>query len=552
MVDRNPESKVAWTDFFIGEIIAYDLDRENLTLFKIPNLWLEQNPRARFSPVVSLEFSPRDIGKILVGYQEGAVTFTFKQNLAQKYFIYDIPPGALGGDLRPTRDVRKPKLTNAIWHPNGTFILTIHEDGSLVLWDSKDGRKLHARTVQTPNIDQPSASGPASSDEAAGLKEPITKIIWCAKQNPDDTGILVAGGRPASGQNKGLAFLDMGPTPNYQTSSWQVLSTYLEHFRREINIPVPPGAKVVDICCIPRASPYFNGAHDPIALIAMLSSGEIITLSFPSGHTITPTNMIHPFLTLVHPFVNKAVLTPVDRSVWLGLKERRSQGPKFIMGGVEAPNPVKRYADRNVVSMAHADGTVRVWDCGHDDEIENDNVVQVDLARAIGRVNDIEVTEMCLASGSGEMSIGLKTGELAVFRWGNNPSHGHDQPPGANQGPGKLTQITQRTDRGLKTGMLPLTLLDMQQGPVTALKHSQVGFVAAGHQGGSLVIIDLRGPAIIHTAHMSDFIKAPKRSSFLKAKAPEDIQPEWPTQIEFGVMTLEGDGTHGKKTHRLN
>ena len=477
-----------------------------------------------------------------MGYPEGAVTFTFKQNLAQKYFVYEIPPGAPGGDSLPTHEVRRPKLTNAIWHPNGIFILTVHEDASLVLWDTKDGRKLHARTVQTPNIDQPSSSRPGSPSDDAGPKEPVTKIVWCAKANPDDTGLLVAGGRPVGDLNKGLTFLDMGPTPNYQTSSWQVLSTYLERFRRTINLPVPPGAKVVDLCFIPRSSPYFNGAHDPIALIAMLSSGEILTLSFPSGHTITPTNMLHPFLTLVHPFVNKAVLTPVDRSVWLGLKERRLQGPKFVIGGAEAKNPLKRFENRNVVSMAHADGTVRIWDCGHDDEIENGDVVQVDLARAIGRVSNIEVTEMCLASTSGEMSIGLKTGELAVFRWGNNPSYGHEEPPGANQGPGKMTPITQRTDPGLKTGMIPLTLLDMQQGPITALKHGQVGFVAAGYQRGTLVIIDLRGPAIIHTAHVSDFTKAPKRSSFLKNRGSEEGQPEWPTQIEFGVMTLEGEG----------
>ncbi|KAJ5494149.1 hypothetical protein N7463_010236 [Penicillium fimorum] len=525
-----------------GEIIAYDLDRESLTPFRVPNLWLERNPRARFYPVVSLEFSPRDIGKILVGYPEGAVTFTFKQNLAQKYFVYEIPPGAPGGDSLPSHDVRRPKLTKAIWHPNGIFILTVHEDSSLVLWDTKDGRKLHARTVQTPNVDQPGGAGrPGSPGETPGPKEPITKVIWCTKSNPDETGLLVAGGRPAGDQTKGLVFLDMGPTPNYQTSSWQILSSYFERPRRQISLSVPPGAKVVDLCLIPRSSPYFNGAHDPIALIAMLSSGEIITLSFPSGHTITPTNMLHPFLTFVHPFVNKAVLTPVDRSVWLGLRERRLQGPKFAMGGVEAKNPLKRFENRNIICTAHADGTVRVWDCGHDDEIENGDVVQVDLARAIGRVGNIEVTEMSLASGSGEMSIGLKSGEVAVFRWGNNPSYGREESPGANQGPGKLTPITTRTDPGLKTGMLPLTLLDMQQGPVTALKHGQVGFVAAGYQGGTVVIIDLRGPAIIHTAHLPELLKAQKRGGFLKNRGSDEIHPEWATQIEFGVMTLDGE-----------
>lgn len=530
-------------DVILGDVIAYDLDRESLTPFKIPNLWLEQNPRARLCPVVSLAFSPRDIGKILVGYPEGAVTFTFKQNLAQKYFIYDIPAGAPGGDPQShSSTVRRPRLTDAIWHPNGIFILTVHEDTSLVLWDSKDGRRLQARSLQATHVDQVGSSRPDPAGGASGPKEPITKVVWCAKDNPDDTGLLVAGCRPAGDPNKGLTFLDMGPTPNYQTSSWQVLSSYFERTRRHINIPIPPGAHVVTFCLIPRSSPYFAGAHDPIAIIAVLSSGELVTMSFPSGHAITPTNMLHPYLSFVHPFVNKVTLTPVDRSAWLGLKERRAQGPKFIFGGAEAKNPLKRFENRNIISTAHADGTVRLWDAGHDDEIENGEVVQVDLARAVGRTRSVEVTEMSLASGTGELSVGLKSGELVIFRWGNNASYGQEQSPGANQGPGRLTPITNRTDPGLKTGLLPLTLLDMQGGPVTALKHSLVGFVAAGFEGGSFVIIDLRGPAIIHTAHLSEFTKAPKRSSFRKTRGSEDAPAEWPTNIEFGVMTLEDEG----------
>ncbi|KAJ6105830.1 hypothetical protein N7512_009347 [Penicillium capsulatum] len=538
----DPSLEYAFIGLSNGDVIAYDLDRESLTPFRIPNLWLAQNPRARLCPVVSLEFSTRDIGKILVGYPEGAVTFTFKQNAAQKYFIYEVPAGAPGGDPEmPSTGVRRPRLTNAIWHPNGTFVLTVHEDSSLVLWDSKDGRKLQARTLQVANVDQPGSSGRPDTGDRKGPKEPITKIAWCAKENPDDTGLLVAGGRPSGDPNKGLTFLDMGSTPNYQTSSWQVLTAYFERERRHINLPIPPGSQAVDFCLIPRSSPYFAGAHDPIAILSVLSSGELVTMSFPSGHAITPTNMLHPYLSFVHPFVNKVMLTPVDRGVWLGLKERRLQGPKFVLGGAESKNPLKRFENRNIVSTAHADGTVRLWDAGHDDEIENGDTVQVDLSRAVGRVRNVEVSEMSLASAAGEMSIGLSSGELVVFKWGNNPSYGREDTPGANQGPGRLTPVVHRTDPGLKTGMLPLTLLDMQQGPVTALKHSQVGFVAAGFQGGSLVIIDLRGPAIIHTAHLSEFVKAPKRSSFRKARGSDDIPPEWPTKIEFGVMTLEGE-----------
>lgn len=537
---------------FPGDVIAYDLDRESLTPFKIPNLWLEVNPRARLCPVVSLAFSPRDIGKILVGYPEGAATFTFKQNVAQKYFIYEIPAGAPGGDPNSqSSTIRRPRLSEAIWHPNGIFVLTVHEDSSLVLWDSKDGRRLQARTLEATNVDQPGSSRPDTAGGMPSPRDPITKVSWCAKDNPDDTGVLVAGGRPTGDSNKGLTFLDMGPTPNYQTSSWQILGGYFERTRRQINLPIPPGAHATTFCLIPRSSPYFAGAHDPIAIIAVLSSGELVTMSFPSGHAITPTNMLHPYLSFVHPFVNKVTLTPVDRAAWLGLKERRAQGPKFVFGGAEAKNPLKRFENRNVVTTAHADGTVRLWDAGHDDEIENGDVVQVDLARAVGRTRNVEVTEMSLASGTGELSIGLKTGELVIFRWGNNASYGQEQPPGANQGPGRLTPIASRTDPGLKTGLLPLTLLDMQQGPVTALKHSLVGFVAAGFEGGGLAIIDLRGPAIIHAAHISDFTKAQKRSSFRKTRGSEDAPAEWATNIEFGVMTLDGEGTELRKPLRF-
>ncbi|GMG30070.1 unnamed protein product [Aspergillus oryzae var. brunneus] len=530
-----------------GDIIAYDLDRETLTPFKVPNLWAQRNPRARFCPVIALSFSPRDIGKILVGYPEGAVTFSFKQNVAQKYFEYEVPPGALGGNCDvPSQESRRPRLTKAVWHPNGIFVLTVHDDNSLVLWDSKDGRKIAARSITTPNIDQPGASRerPLSAGSAVGLRDPITHIAWCVKGNGDDSGLLIAGGKPKAEANKGLTFIDLGPTPNYQTSSWAMISNYFESPKQITDLSTPPGAEVVDFCLIPRASPYYAGGHDPIALIAVLSSGELITLSFPSGHPITPTNMIHPSLSFVHPFVNKMTLTPVDRSAWLGLRERRSQGPKFLLGGAEGKKVLKRFEDRNVITTAHADGTIRLWDVGHDDEIENGDVIQVDLARAVGRVSNVEVTEMALSGSTGELSVGLRSGEVVIFRWGSNGSFGHEEPAGANEGPGKLTKVAHRTDPGLKQGLLPLTLLDMQQGSVTALKHSQVGFVAAGFEGGSLVIIDLRGPAVIHTARLSELTKPSKRSSFLRHRPSDDAPPEWPTSIEFGVLTLEGEGTN--------
>lgn len=527
-----------------GEVLAYDLDREQLTHFRIPNLWREQFPRSRLTSVVTLSLHPRDIGSLLIGYNSGAVIYSFKQNKAVKFFDYVLPKGAPGGDSDPSSvfKERSPPLTQAVWHPTGTFILTGHEDSSLVIWDPKDGRIIQARTLQDTNVNQP---GPGTFSPGAGpgtfaIKSPIFKLAWCANEDPDDTGILIAGGQPSNITAKSLTFFELGRTPIYNTSSWQLLADHFENPKRQRILPCPPGTEVIDLCLIPRSSPHFAGCQDPIAIIALLASGELITLSFPSGMPISPTNQLHLSLTLVHPFVNHANLSPVERTRWLGMTEKRQHGPLFVTGGHEANYPLKRFEHRNVVQTAHADGTLRLWDAGHADEIENDALLQLDVARAVGRHEDVEIRRISFAGAASELSVGLKSGEVAVFRWGINKHPGQEFPPGENA-PGALTNIIDRSEAVLKEGLLPLTLLNESNGPVTALKHSDVGFVAAGFEGGSLAVIDLRGPAIIYHANMTDFLKADKRGSFRRSSTQTTTKPEWPTCIEFSVMTLEGD-----------
>jgi hypothetical protein len=137
----------------------------------------------------------------------------------------------------------------------------------------------------------------------------------------------------------------------------------------------------------------------------------------------------------------------------------------------------------------------------------------------------------------------MRTGELTIFRWGHNRNAGREQDPGQNA-PGTLTNITNRTDPALIDGLLPLTLLNMQNGPVTALKLSDVGFVAAGFEGGNVTVIDLRGPAIIFNASTSDFLKGDSRSGFGRKHSrsgSQQAKTEYVTSLEFSVMTLEGD-----------
>ena len=526
-----------------GEVLAYDLDRQSLMPFKIPNLWRERFPRSRLTAVVTLSLHPRDIGSLLIGYNSGAVIYSFKQNKALKFFNYVLPKGAPGGDSDPGSiyKEREPPLTQAVWHPTGTFILTGHEDSSIVIWDPKDGRIIQARTLQDVNVNKPGPGtfSPGAVEGTFALKSPIFKIAWCANQDPDETGILIAGGQPSNISAKSLTFFELARTPIYSTSSWQALSDHFENPKRQRILPCPPGAEVIDLCLIPRSSPHFGGCQDPIAIIAILASGELVTLSFPSGMPVTPTNQLHLSMTLVHPYINYINLAPVDRIRWLGMKEKRQHGPKLLTGGAEANLPLKRFEHRNIVQVAHADGTVRLWDAGHGDEIENDEVLQVDVARAVGRQENVEVVRTSFAGAASELSVGLKSGEIVIFRWNINKHPGQEFPPSENK-PQTLTNILERSEATLKEGLLPFVLLDEGNGPVTALKHSDVGFVAAGFEGGDLVIIDLRGPAIIYRGSAQDF-KAEKRGSFRRTSKDPAPKSEWPTCIEFSVMTLENE-----------
>ncbi|KAK2831993.1 hypothetical protein FQN49_006961 [Arthroderma sp. PD_2] len=398
-----------------------------------------------------------------------------------------------------------------------------------------------ARTIQAIDVSKPgdgvSTSGATSA--TFSLKAPVFEIAWCCKENPDDTGLLIAGGTPTTETAKGLTFIDLGVTPNYQTSTWQILSSHFASLKRQSTLPTPPNAEVVQFCLIPRASPHYGGAQDPIAVIALLSSGELVTLSFPSGYPISPTNVFHPSLTLVHPFATKLELSCVDRTRWLGWREKRAQGPPLLIGGAASKKALKRFENRDIAVIAHADGLLRLWDTGHDDEIENPSVLQVDLARAVGRYDGIEVTQMSLSGAAGELSVGLRTGELVIFKWGRNENPGRDAPLGENDGPGQTTSISHRTDPGLKEGFLPLALLDQRQGPVSVIKHSDVGFICVGYQSGSIAFVDLRGPAVIFSAHITDFAKQSRRSSW-KSHSTEKGS-DWPTCVEFGVLTIEDD-----------
>ncbi|KKA28967.1 hypothetical protein TD95_000892 [Thielaviopsis punctulata] len=527
-----------------GEVHAYDLDRERMTNnFRLPNFWraraLEKRstPAAQRATLLDLAMHPRDVGKMLITYSHGAVVYSFKQAMPTAFLEYVLPPRAPGGNNMGVDLVRHPQIQKSAWHPSGTFVVTGHDDGSLVFWDPKEERVLMARSLMDLDIDKP-----VGNAQAPMPCEPFAKISWCCKENTDDTGVLIAGGNPTDNPSMGLTFIDLGPTPTYATSSWQILA---DHFKakKQTNLPIPPGAVIIDYVLIPRTSPHFAGAHDPVAIIALTTSGELVTLSFPSGYPITPTNMLHPSVSLVHPYVTKFNVSPVARTRWLGMTEKRESGEPLLRGGAAMGKNRLVTHDRSIVQMAHGDSTIRIWDLGHGDEIDNPAQLQVDMARSLNRYLNLEISAMDMATATGEFVAGTGQGEVVIFRWAENKNFGkEDSLADLKPESGSIVNILARAEPNLRVGLMPSSLYQMDQGRITALKISDVGFLAVGSENGGFSIIDLRGPTVILSTTVVDFAKSDKRASFIKThRHSSSAVKQWPTAIEFGVMTLDGD-----------
>ena len=224
-----------------------------------------------------------------------------------------------------------------------------------LIWDPKDGRIVMA-TKHCPdaNIDKPGTRIPELSATPPGtfaVKEPFSKVAWCCKANPDDTGILVAGGVSNHPPPKrGLTFIDLGPTPVYQTSTWATLSDHFKVKKQNL-LPTPAGAEIVDFLSYSsKRLLTLVEPKDPIAILALLSSGELVTLSFPTGHPHLSHQPTTSFSLFRAPFrdVDGPYLHWIEGG-WLGMTENRQQGPQLLRGGVEGLRSTRKYESRNIV-----------------------------------------------------------------------------------------------------------------------------------------------------------------------------------------------------------
>ena len=191
-IDTDPSLDWMLIGLQSGAVIIYDIDRDNLSPIKIENLQKKRFfPQAVLSPVVSIQWNPRDIGSVLISYERVTVVYSLVDNQIKQHFIYELPPFAPGGDPSVRLDTkRNPKVVQSLYHPNSLHILTVHEDNSLVFWDANNGQLIQARTLFDTDVNVPKKF----NDPSPVRNSQIFKVLWICQANPEYTSLLIAGG----------------------------------------------------------------------------------------------------------------------------------------------------------------------------------------------------------------------------------------------------------------------------------------------------------------------------------------------------------------------
>lgn len=559
-----------------GSLMFYDVDRLQQTPFRIDNLQKKIMPKEKLSPVVSIEWHPRDIGTLLIGYNQSAVVYSLVSGEIKSVLVYQLSKEHRAFELAShvshggkkklfgSSKAVLPKLKEAHFHPNGLHAVTVYEDNSIVFWDIASGSILEARNVFDVHIHQPGTPLPIPE-----VFHPIETVRWVCGEDPENTKLLISGGDPNA--TNCIHVLDFGYTLKYSiTSNEKQGEFYAQPQSGQRIIPLTfylnnTGVEEVITTIQPitqNGSPYFNEGHDPAFLLLVSNLGQIYLVSFSEnaggqgctdlGSVILPTS-----ISFIHPPLCSFDVQQVRRIDWYSIMSNRissgvsSKTKELLYGGMSAQlgsiqKPIG-YSDihRNILITGHERGLVRFLDVSKGEQQELEGIVQIGLRETLydyGDPKSLRVTFVSCAFENRELLVGLFSGDVVICKFGK-----HNRNAGISSskdysgceiqhsnGNAKLLDIHDRILGSItaSSSFLPVSLLQVEpREQISVLKMSEVGFGAVGYKSGRLVVCDIsRGPAVIlNLENIKEHLVSIQGNCY-------------PTSIEFTIQEYGNEG----------
>ncbi|KAA1127282.1 hypothetical protein PGTUg99_033946 [Puccinia graminis f. sp. tritici] len=244
-----------------------------------------------------VKIHPTDINLIVIAHEGGISLYNLKQEHVVRTFELIIPPGAIGGNSDPNDpsvfEERRPNVTCICFRPDGLILAAGYSDGCMAFWSVEDGEiPLLVRTIDRENVfnfdwQETPNTGPSQTSSSSDLppREPIFRLAWShspAAQNnethqpekkdlmKDGTKLVILGGLLVNDPIGVHVFHYPKYYPNTKTTSDLEV-----HGRSALKASIAPVGHSVyltnevpdDFLLIPRKSPYFDGAEDPLAIL---------------------------------------------------------------------------------------------------------------------------------------------------------------------------------------------------------------------------------------------------------------------------------------------
>lgn len=518
-----------------GSIMIYDVDRNQMSKLRIENFQKSMFlPKERISPVVSIQWNPRDIGTVLISYEHVTVIYSFIDATIKQHFYYQLEPYAPGGDLSVNIEKRRtPKVIQSLYHPNSLHILTVHEDNSLVFWDVSSGKLVQARSIFETHVNFPNST---LKDDSLRESPAILKVAWLCQRNPEYTSLLIATKATNNlGSPQGLTMIDLGGTPMYSITSFDAMSKYYAKPVQQKLFSLIGKAPLIDFLPLPKGSPYFGGGHDTNLILLLLEDGELETLIYPTGSFSSRASIFPRSLAWVRPTVTTSIAESVPKKLWLGMMTS-AQSDSFLKGGIPAIRHIRNHETRSALLTGHVNGSVRIWDASHS-EVTDNAVFEVNTAKVLNRGANLAIENISFASETLELAVSTEVGDVILFKFETNRFYGHSHRNDAlelkfsrfslDDSNTILVDVKDRGPSNVKQGFMPSTVIHAKKGTVSTVMNSNIGFVGIGYKEGTFILLDRRGPAIIFNENIRLISKA--GSSYVSA-------------VHFCVMEYGNDG----------
>ncbi|XP_067372191.1 syntaxin-binding protein 5-like isoform X9 [Channa argus] len=280
------------------------------------NKAIELSTKTHPGPVVHLSDSPKDEGKLLIGFESGTIVqWDLRGKKADFRIYYD------------------EAIHSVSWHHEGKQFMCSHSDGSLTMWNLRNTSKPFQVTF------------PHGKIQKDGRKEsckPILKVEYKTSRNSEPFVIF----------SGGLSYDKAGRRPTLTIMHGKAITVL------EMDHPI---VEFMALC----ETPYNNEVQEPYAVVVLLEKDLIVVdltqSNFPVFENPYPMDIHESPVTCTAYFADcPPDIIPILYSI--GAKHKKtgySQKEWPISGGTWT---LGSHTYPEIIITGHADGSIKFWD----------------------------------------------------------------------------------------------------------------------------------------------------------------------------------------------